>query len=131
MKNSKVLKGYLVLFGLMLTAIGGMVLFNPIDFKLSGGIDIGTDVNMLNDVRAGGALLMGSGITVLLGVFIAAMRFTSAFVAIMAFLTVGIGRAISIVADGMPADSLVKATVVEFVVAAIGVFLLRKYKGED
>jgi hypothetical protein len=131
MKNSKVLKGYLFLFGFMLTGLGGMLLFNAIDFKMGQGIDLSGDVNLLNDVRASGALLMGSGITILLGIFISGLTFTSTVISILVFLTYGIGRAVSIGIDGMPADDLIKATVVEFVIAGIGVFMLIKYRNND
>ena len=131
MKNSKVLKGYLFLSGLMLTGLGVMILFNPVEFKMSGGVDIGTDVNVVNDVRAGGALLLGSGLTILLGIFISALTFTSNVIAILVFLSYGIGRAISIVSDGMPVDSLFKATIAEFVIAGLGIFMLMKYRNSE
>lgn len=128
MKNSKVVKGYLGLAGLLLVMIGGMVLFNPVEFKLGQGVDLGDDVSILNDVRASGALYLAIGLTLISGIFISRLTYTSTLLAIIGYLSVGIGRVVSIVLDGMPVDGLFKATIAEFVIALIGLVIFLKYK---
>ena len=64
----------------------------------------------------------------MLGVFHARMRFTSTVVASVLYALFTIGRALSLALDGMPADTLVKATVVEGIVAAAAIFALVKYR---
>jgi hypothetical protein len=130
MKKSKVLSAYLTLSGLLLTVIGGSTLLMPVVVKASSGIDLAGNVNLLNDVRGGGALLLALALTTLVGAFSNLMRFTSTLLSVILFLSIGIGRIFSIVADGMPVESLIKATVVEFVVGSIGIalFLIHKEK---
>jgi hypothetical protein len=128
MKNSKVVKGYLGLAGLMFLMIGVMILFNLFESKMNQGVDIGTEINMLNDVRGLGGLFIRLGITVLAGIFLSRLRFTSIILAIVVMLSFGVGRAISVMMDGIPADGLVKTTVAEFAIALIGLVIFFKYK---
>jgi len=113
---------------LLLTVIGGSTLLMPVVVKASSGIDLAGNINLLNDVRGGGALLLALALTTLIGAFSNLMRFTSTLLSVILFLSIGIGRIFSIVADGMPVESLIKATVVEFVVGSIGIALFLIYK---
>ena len=126
MKNSNVLKGYLILSGMLLTFIGGSTLFMPVIMKASAGIDIVGNINILNDVRASAALILGAAILMVLGAFASRLTFTSSLISFVLFLSLGIGRVISIVLDGMPVDGLIKATGLEFVLGIIGVILFIK-----
>ncbi|UTW61261.1 DUF4345 domain-containing protein [bacterium SCSIO 12741] len=128
MKNSKILKAYLILSGLLLTFIGGATLFMPVVMKASGGIDIADSVNAINDVRAYSALLLASALLALFGVFNKGLTYTSTLVTVLVFLSLGAGRLLSILQDGMPADGLVKATILEFVLGTIGAILFSIYR---
>lgn len=44
---------------------------------------------------------------------------------------VGIGRVVSVLSDGLPAERLIKVTIVEFIVGIIGLVMLLKYKEEN
>ena len=100
----------------------------PIAFSARNGIELGSNISLLNDVRASGGLMLAGGLLILSGAFISRLRFTSTVVSILMFLSLGIGRIVSIAMDGMPAEGLVKATVVEMVIGFIGVFALLKYR---
>jgi hypothetical protein len=128
MKNSKVVKGYLGLAGLMFLMIGVMILFNLFESKMNQGVDIGTEINMLNDVRGLGGLFIRLGITVLAGIFLSRLRFTSIILAIVVMLSFGVGRTVSVMMDGIPADGLVKTMMAEFAIALIGLVIFFKYK---
>ena len=128
MKNSKVLKAYLVLSGLLLSFIGSATLFMPVAIKASAGIDIAGDINTLNDTRASAALILSIAVLSILGAFIKKITFTSSLMSFLLFLSLGIGRAISIVIDGMPVDGLVKATALEFILGILGAILFLKYQ---
>lgn len=131
MKNSKVLKVILFLSGILLLIIGSAMLFIPVEFSARNGIEVGDNVSLLNDIRAAGAGLLASGLVIFLGVFIQKLAFTSTVVIIMAYGSYGLGRVISMGIDGMPIEGLVKATVVELIIALVGVFALSKYRNKE
>ena len=128
MENSKVLKAILFISGLLLTIIGGAILFVPVAFSARNGIELGDSISLLNDIRASGALMLAGGLLILSGAFISRLRFTATMVSILMFLSLGIGRIVSIVMDGMPAEGLVKATVVEMIIGFVGIFALLNYR---
>ncbi|MDY8137345.1 DUF4345 domain-containing protein [Aquimarina sp. 2201CG5-10] len=128
MKNSKVLKTYLVISGLLLSFIGGTTLFIPIKMKGSAGIDIAGNISVINDVRAFSTLILAIAILTLLGAFLKKLTYTSSLVSFLLFLSLGIGRVISILIDGMPVGGLVKATALELVLGTIGAILFLTYQ---
>ncbi len=131
MKNSKALKAYLFIFGLIAIAIGASTLFTPVDFlgRIGpSGIDLGGQINLLSSIRAAGAAYLASGIVIILGVFVAKLTFTSTMIATLMFLSFGIARTFSMAIDGMPADVIVAAIVLEMIIGLAGVFALLKYQ---
>lgn len=131
MKNSKVLKAYLIVSGLLLTFIGGSTLAIPVQMKGSAGIDIAGNVSVINDVRAASALILAIALITIAGAFIKKLTYTSSLVSFILFLSLGIGRAISLVVDGMPVDGLVKATGLEFVLGILGAILFQKFQEKN
>jgi hypothetical protein len=127
MMYQKVLKGYLFIVGAMMSVIGSLTAFNPINTKLSEGIDLAGNASALNDVRAFGMLLIASGMLFLTGAIKASVRTTASIWAILLFLSVGAGRLLGIMLDGMPSDGMVKATVLEFVIGALGLVFYAIY----
>ncbi|WP_196895224.1 DUF4345 domain-containing protein [Aureivirga marina] len=128
MKNSKVLKIFLIISGVILAFIGGSTLIIPAEMKATAAIDVSGNVNLLNDVRAFGVLVLSIGILTISGAFNKKLTFTSNVTSFILFLGLGIGRVISIVVDGTPVDSLQKATGLEFVLGIIGLILFIKYR---
>ena len=60
MKNSKVLKGILIVLGLLLTIIGLWRLFDPIAFFENSGLVLSNEAGQLSEARAtGGAVEIG------------------------------------------------------------------------
>lgn len=131
MKNSKVLKVYLFISGALLTFIGLNMAFMAVSFKEGSGIDVVGNINVLNDIRATGVLYMVLGIVMILGVFKQKLTFTASLFSPLIYLAVGTGRVISILQDGTPVDALMKATIVEFVIGAVGVFMFLKYQDKS
>ncbi|WP_196885367.1 DUF4345 domain-containing protein [Aureivirga sp. CE67] len=131
MKNSKVLKIFLVISGLILAFIGGSTLIIPTEMKTTAAIEINGNVNLLNDVRAFGMLVLSVGILTISGAFNKKLTFTSNLTSSLLFLTLGLGRLISIIVDGMPVDSLQKATGLEFVLGIIGLILFLKNRNKQ
>ncbi|BDD12667.1 hypothetical protein FUAX_50990 (plasmid) [Fulvitalea axinellae] len=125
MKNSKALKIYLLVAGALLAFIGGSTLAMPVAMKAGVGIDIAGSVSVINDTRAFGAQLLAFGLLTVSAVFVNRLSYTATLVSSLIFLSLGIGRALSLTLDGMPVDGLVKATVLEFVLGLIGLVLFR------
>lgn len=128
MKNSSVLKTVLVISGLILTGIGGAILFVPVAFFATNGIDLGENISLFNEIRSPGGVLLASGMVIMLGAFIAKLTFTSTMLSIVIYLSYGISRILSIAIDGMPAEGLLIATVIEIIIGLVGVFALLKYR---
>ena len=128
MKNSKVLEILLIISGLIGTGIGGALLFTPVAFQASAGIELGDNISLLSEIRAPGGALLTSGILMILGAFVANLTFTSTVICTVIYLSYGISRILSMIIDGMPGEGLVIATAVEIVIGLVGVFALLKYR---
>lgn len=128
MKNSKVLKSILFISGLIAIGVGAGILFMPVSFYAADGIDLGGNVSLLNEVRASGGGILAVGVLVLMGAFVAKLAFTSIVISMVMYLSYGISRIQSMAIDGIPAEGLVMATVLELVVGSICVFALLKYR---
>jgi hypothetical protein len=128
MKDSKALKVILFIAGLMFIIVGFATMVMPVDFAAMNGADILGQLAVLNDYRGSGGLMLGGGIIMMAGVFSSKLRYTSIVVATVMYLGKAIGRVVSFGTDGMPGDSLVKATVVEFVVGLAVLVMLMKFE---
>ena len=131
MKNSKALKTYLFFSGLIAIAIGASTLFAPVGFlgRIGpSGIDLGGQIDLLTSIRAAGAAYLASGIVIIIGVFVAKLTFTSTVIATLMFLSYGATRIFSRAIDGMPADAVTAATILEMTIGLAGVFFLLKYQ---
>lgn len=128
MKNSKVVKGILLVFGSMFLIAGAFALFSPMAFTARNGIDISGNISLFNDYRSMGGLLLGSALVILMGAFNQRMAYTSVVVTSVVGTTFSLARVLSIIMDGMPTETLVKATVVEVVLAALAIFAWLRYR---
>jgi len=128
MKNSKLLKTTLFVSGLIATAVGAAILFMPVAFYATYGIELGDSVSLFNEIRAPGGSLLASGILMLLGAFVTKLTLTSAVVSSLVYLSYGLSRILSITLDGMPDQGLVLACVFEIAVGLVSVFALVKYR---
>ena len=131
MKNSKVLKTFLIISGLLLSFIGGSSLIMPVKMKATAGIELAGQISALNDARAYSALLLVFAITTFLGAFNSKLSYSSALISTLLFLSLGFGRVVSIVTDGIPADGLVKATALEFILGTVGAVMLIVFRNRQ
>ncbi|MEJ2125152.1 MAG: DUF4345 domain-containing protein [Alphaproteobacteria bacterium] len=93
--------------GLIASGIGVAIMAMPHAFYASNGISLGTDVNLINELRAPGANLVALG-------------------AIVFFLAYAFGRLVSLALDGVPTDSLLAATAIEIVVGGLCLLAFRR-----
>ena len=128
MKNSKVLKGILILLGINLVVLGSWRLLDPIGFFDFSGLLLSADAGLLNEARGTGGAIIGFGLLILLGAFKKKLAYTSTIVAIVLFFGFGIARVISVVLDGNPGEALYKGIIGEFVMGSLALFALIKYR---
>jgi len=128
MKNSKVLKGILILLGLNLTVLGSWRLIDPIAFFEFSGMILSNDVGLLNEARATGGAVVGFGLLILLGAFNQKLSYTSTIAAIVLYLGFGVARVIGFVLDGNPGEMIVQGIIGEFVFGLVAVFAFYKYR---
>ena len=128
MKNSKALKGILILLGLLLTVLGSWRLMDPIAFFENSGLILRNDVGLLNEARATGGVVVGFGLLILAGAFNQKLAYTSTIASVVVFLGFGTGRLIGFVLDGNPGEALAEGILFEFVLGLVAVFALWKYR---
>ena len=128
MKNSKVLKGILIVLGLLLTVIGLWRLFDPISFFENSGLVLSNEAGLLSEARGAGGAVVGFGIVVLLGAFNQRLSYTSTIAAMVVFLGFGIARLIGFSLDGNPGEGVIQGIIIEFVLGLLAVFALFKYR---
>lgn len=121
---------FLFISGLLLLVIGGSILLIPQAFHLVGnGIVLGDDPNLLSEIRAPGGLLAGSAVLILIGAFRSNLRSLAVVLTVLVYGSFGLARLLSLTFDGMPSAGLVVATVIELVVAAIGLMIFWRWFG--
>lgn len=128
MKNSRILKSILIISGLLGVYVGVEILFMPVSFYATSGIDLGTNVSLLNEIRAPGGALLGSGVLIILGAFWVKLSFTSVVLSTLLYLSYGLSRILSMTIDGAPAEILVYVTISEIVIGLVCAFALVKYR---
>ena len=118
---------FLFIAGLVLLAIGGGILLTPHAFHASNGIVLGNDPNLLSEIRAPGGLLVVSAVIILIGTMRPNWRQFSVVLTVLIFGSFGLARLVGLALDGMPSIGIIAATVIELVVAAIGLLILRHW----
>lgn len=128
MKNSRVLKTLLFLSGLVAMGVGGAILLMPVAFHATNGIELGSSLSLLNEVRAPGGALFAMGALILTGAFMRRLAFTSTLVSAVLYLSYGLSRILSMGIDGMPAEGLVLATILEVTIGLLCAFALVRWR---
>ena len=128
MKNSKVLNTILFFSGLIATGIGGAILLTPVAFYATNGIELADNISLLNEIKAPGGALLAIGLLIMSGAFVTALSFTSVVVSTLVYLSYGLSRILSTAIDGVPAEGLVQAAIIEIGIGLISVFALVKYR---
>ena len=117
-------RAYLVLAGLIGAALGTMILFAPVPFYASYGMDLAGQVNLLNELRAHGLGLLGAGLFIASGAFVPRLVPAATIVAVALYLSYGLSRLLAVLLDGMPSSSLLLAAGVEIALGLVGLVLL-------
>ncbi len=128
MQNSIFVKAILALSGLIATGVGSAILFIPHAFHASAGIVVADDVNLLNEMRASGGLLMACGLFALFGTIRAKLALPALVVSATLYLSYGLSRVVSVVIDGLPNGAMVQIMALELGVAVICLVALRSLR---
>ncbi|MEM9802397.1 MAG: DUF4345 domain-containing protein [Planctomycetota bacterium] len=118
------LRFLLFVSGLLATGIGASILFDPAAFHATHGIELGSDANLMSEVRAPGGALMVLGLLMLLGVWVRTFTLAATSIAAAVYLAYGASRLVSLALDGVPAPGLVGATAIELALGAACLFAL-------
>jgi hypothetical protein len=106
------------------SGIGASILISPSAFYETYGISLGSNISLLNELRAPGGALLASGILIISGAFVDRLAFTAVLIAAPLYLSYGLSRAMSIAVDGMPSEGLILAAVFEISTGLLCVFAL-------
>lgn len=131
MKPSILVNVTLILAGLIALGVGIGVLFFPHGFHASAGIPLADDVNLLNEMRASGGMVLAAGLFVLLGAVRASMAVPAMAVACVLYLSYGLSRVVSVVLDGVPNSALLQIMALELFIGGLCAVLLRTSKSSD
>ncbi|RYH06208.1 DUF4345 domain-containing protein [Tropicimonas sp. IMCC6043] len=119
-------KTALCVSGVTALGIGGFILAEPRVFYASYGISLGTDVNLLSELRAPAAGLAVLGVLMLAGIARQAWSGVAMVAALTVFLAFPAGRLVGLAVDGMPSGSILSALAIELVIAALCLAAFRR-----
>lgn len=118
----------LLVAGLLLILVGTFILASPVDFYASNNIELGTNVSLLNELKAPAGLLLAAGIFMIGAIFVRSQSDTALWLAALIYLSYAVTRVVSMAFDGVPAASLVQAAAIEGSVglACLVVLMMRR-----
>lgn len=118
MKNllSKSRPPLLIVAGALLILVAGFILAAPVDFYAAYGIELGADPSLLNELKAPAGFLLAAGLFILTAAFVRRLAETATALAATIYLSYAGSRFASMLLDGMPAEGLVQAAVLETVI---------------
>ncbi|MEQ9366686.1 MAG: DUF4345 domain-containing protein [Leptospirales bacterium] len=130
MRDSMVLKIILSVSGLVAIGVGLGILFFPVAFYATNEIALAGQISLLSEVRGSGGAILGVGLLVFAGAFIARLRFSAVLISTVLYLSYGASRILSAILDGVPAEGLVFVTALEIVFGGLCLFALLIYRDD-
>ena len=111
------------LSGTMLASIGGALLVSPADFLAMSHVFIDSDPGLLSELTAPSGVLIITGVLMVVGALKLRLANLALLTGAIVYGSYGLGRLVSMMLHGLPSESLIIATVIEFAVAAVLVAL--------
>ena len=129
MKFSLIQNLLLFVAGTLLVLVAAMIMTSPIDFYASNSIDLGSNVSLLNELKAPAGFLLAAGLFIIGAIFVRGLGESALILATMVYLSYAGARFASMVFDGVPAAGLVQAAALESVVglACLTLLLLSRF----
>ena len=123
-KLAKTQTALLLVAGSVLILVGGFILGSPADFYASNGIDLGSNISLLNELKAPAGFLLASGVFIIAATFIHRQADIALSLATLLYLSYAISRFISMIFDGVPAESILQAAILEVLIGMACLALL-------
>jgi hypothetical protein len=134
MKDLALLKVVLLVSGISAIGIACAILFAPEVFYATYGIELGSDANLVNELKAPSGALLAAGVLMLAGIFNSELAFVSTATAAAVYLSYGLARLSSIAIDGFPNGALITAASFELIIGtacALALFHFRNTEDSD
>ncbi len=118
----------LLLAGSLLILIAAFISTSPAAFYAANEIELGTNVSLLNELKAPAGFLLVAGAFMIVAVFVRSFVTTAMLLGAMIYLSYAAARLVSIGVDGLPAPGLVQAAALEAVIglACLALLLVRR-----
>lgn len=123
-RNSAARRLVLVLSGLLAIGIASTILVSPSTFYAAYGIELASNVSLINELKAPAGVLFFAGLVMLIGAFLMELSFVALATGATIYLAYGLSRLLSIAVDGVPHSALVSAAGLEIIIGTICVFVL-------
>ena len=131
MQPTKTLRVLLIISGLTAISIGASILITPEQLHASYGTELGTNANLLSEIRAPGGALFVLGLMMWAGAYTKRFTFASTAIAAAVYLAYGLSRLVSIGVDGVPGTGLIVATAIELLIGGACAVALRRFTSTD
>lgn len=82
------------------------------------------DINLRNEIRAIGAVLILGAIVIVFGVFLEEVRNPSMIVSTLIFTGIALGRGFSAVVDGIPSAEIIQIIIAESIISGLNIWCL-------
>ena len=114
----------LLVAGALLILVASLILVAPVDFYAANDIELGADPSLLNELKAPAGFLLAAGLFIASAAFARRLADAATLLAAMIYLSYAGSRFASMLLDGMPADGLLQAALLEAVVGLACLALL-------
>ena len=120
----------LLVAGALLVLVAASILVFPGEFYAANDIRLASNPSLLNELKAPAGMLLVAGLFVIAAIFAAGLTDAALALAAMIYLSYAGSRFASMLADGVPAEGLVQAAVLEAVVglACLALAMARRPK---
>lgn len=116
----------MILAGLIGIYVGVGLVFFPVELQAQNGILIAEHPSHLSETRAPGTAILSASMIILISAFRHRWTQMALGLSTLFFLSYGMGRVLSLVLDGMPAEGLFYAMIGELIIGALCLIALLK-----
>ena len=121
--STLLVKTFLAVAGVIAVGLGTLILLAPVAFYASYGLDLTSQVTLLNELRSHALSLIGIGTFIGAGAFISRLVSPALAIAAFFYLSYGLSRLIGVVLDGWPTQGLVISGAVELAVGSLALVI--------
>ena len=109
----------LLVAGVLLVLVAASILVSPGEFYAANNIRLDSNASLLNELKAPAGFLLVAGLFVIAAIFVAGLTDAALALAATIYLSYAGSRFASMLLDGIPAEGLVQAAILEVVVGLV------------